>query len=80
MIGLGRMGSGIALNIAKAGFPLSLYDTEEGLAQELRDNWIKNHDLPSGKAVSICHHPKCIPFVSQRSPKVSHARTCKLLV
>lgn len=49
MVGLGRMGSGMALNVAKAGFPISLYDAEEGLAQELRDSWTKNGQLPSGE-------------------------------
>lgn len=53
MVGLGRMGSGMALNIAKAGFPLSLYDTQEGLAQELRESWVRDKHLPSGEQSTI---------------------------
>lgn len=49
LVGLGRMGSGMALNIAKAGFPLSMYDAEEGRAEHLRESWTKNKDLPPGE-------------------------------
>eukprot|EP00904_Undaria_pinnatifida_P006797 jgi/Undpi1/3247/HiC_scaffold_15.g06621.m1 len=48
MIGLGRMGSGMALNVAKAGFPLSLYDDEEGRVQDLKHAWVKDKHLSEG--------------------------------
>lgn len=48
VVGLGRMGSGMALNIAKAGFPLSVFDAEEGRTQELRESWVKDKHLPTG--------------------------------
>lgn len=51
VVGLGRMGSGMALNVAKAGFPLSLYDAEEGRTQELRESWVKDKHLPTGTRV-----------------------------
>lgn len=50
MIGLGRMGSGMALNVAKAGFPLSLYDDEEGRVQDLKHAWVKDKHLSEGEA------------------------------
>ncbi|CAM9598419.1 unnamed protein product [Scytosiphon promiscuus] len=48
IVGLGRMGSGMALNVARAGFPLSMYDAEEGRTQELRESWVKDKHLCSG--------------------------------
>lgn len=39
----------MALNIAKAGFSLSLFDVEEGRAEELRDTWTKHGDISSGE-------------------------------
>eukprot|EP00752_Nemacystus_decipiens_P008671 g7739.t1 len=48
VVGLGRMGSGMALNVAKAGFPLSVYDAQEGRTQELRESWVKDKHLPTG--------------------------------
>ncbi|CAM9603413.1 unnamed protein product [Ectocarpus sp. 12 AP-2014] len=48
VVGLGRMGSGMALNVAKAGFPLAIYDAEEGRTQELREGWVKDKHLPTG--------------------------------
>lgn len=48
VVGLGRMGAGMALNVAKAGFPLSMYDAEEGRTQELRESWVKDKHLCSG--------------------------------
>lgn len=53
MVGLGRMGSGIALNIAKAGFPLSMHDAEEGRTHELREGWVKDKHLPRGAAIVV---------------------------
>lgn len=52
VVGLGRMGSGMALNVAKAGFPLSVYDTQEGRTQELRESWVKDKHLPTGTECS----------------------------
>lgn len=40
----------MALNVAKAGFPLAVYDAEEGRTQELRESWVKNKHLPTGLA------------------------------
>lgn len=48
IVGLGRMGSGMALNVAKAGFPLSMYDAEEGRVQELKESWVKDKHLSEG--------------------------------
>ncbi|CAM9968552.1 unnamed protein product [Ectocarpus sp. 4 AP-2014] len=48
VVGLGRMGSGMALNVAKAGFPLAIYDAEEGRTQELREGWVKDKHLSTG--------------------------------
>ena len=51
MVGLGRMGSGIALNIAKAGFPLSMTDAEEDRTHELREGWVKDKHLSRGTPI-----------------------------
>ena len=50
IVGLGRMGSGMALNVAKAGFPLSMYDAEEGRVQDLKESWVKDKHLSEGEA------------------------------
>ncbi|CAM9889829.1 unnamed protein product, partial [Ascophyllum nodosum] len=63
MVGLGKMGSSMALNIAKAGFPLSMYDAEEGRTHELRENWVKDKHLPPGPG-GLCTpnlHPRESP-------------------
>lgn len=52
IVGLGRMGSGMALNIAKAGFPLSMYDAEEGRTHDLRESWVKDKHLPTGEKLT----------------------------
>ena len=59
MVGLGKMGSSMALNIAKAGFPLSMYDAEEGRTHELRENWVKDKHLPPGALHTTTAAVKC---------------------
>lgn len=72
VVGLGRMGAGMALNIAKAGFPLSLYDVEEGRTHELREIWVKENHLPAGKNFLCCaiklvwHIATCLFFLCVR--------------
>lgn len=58
VVGLGRMGSGMALNVAKAGFPLSVYDAEEGRTQELREGWVKDKHLPTGQGRQTTRRPR----------------------
>lgn len=55
----------MALNVAKAGFPLSLYDAEEGRTQELRESWVKDKHLPTGMEVMNITSYDAVKFLSR---------------
>ncbi len=60
------MGSGMALNVAKAGFPLAVYDAQEGRTQELRESWVKDKHLPTGWRGYLFGSGRCGTFCGSR--------------
>ena len=51
-IGLGNMGSGMAANILKAGYPLTVYDLRRDAAKSLIENGASWSDTPKSIAES----------------------------